>query len=324
MAGREYDASPALADVPIHLEDVEMLLAAQGKPIGKDPAKVNHLLQRVAAALRLHRREITQLKRDVEQLTIAQSQRRNPMGAAVEALRNLSPEERDQIMDAHWKERFAAVEEAQKATERAQVAARSEANRNRFTLAQVIADERLPEDLRAKLTQALGVAGAEASKPKVPASAPKRAFGQEAWAQPEQAAPAPAPVPAAAQPRHPEPSALGYPQQPAWPADAPAAQATHWAQQAHRAGAPAAGSPLPAPHAEQAAAAPQGPAQPLPPGRRRAYEEPTDTERYPGARADLPPVRPETPPAPRERAQDEAEDGPASRSGHDDLGDLFE
>jgi hypothetical protein len=164
-----YDDSPLTARVPLAGDEVERLLRSDGRYFTRDPARVRHLLSRMAATSDAHARVVRQLHADVDRLVAAGKSGTAPLAGALIALGKLSVDEQRQVLDMHA---GALVEQLRAATadaRRVKLAAVSEANRVRLVLAQVLEDADLPPEVRDRVREYLRRLPATGQVPSDPA-----------------------------------------------------------------------------------------------------------------------------------------------------------
>lgn len=195
----DYDDAPGRAREPLTADEVVALLGAGGRPVSRDPARVVHLLTRVEATLKAHARQVAGLHRDIDAIAATTRRKGTPLQVAVDALTELTEEQRAQVLDVVVATRLAELTQRIEDADRARLAARSEGNRVRFVLGQLTADPELPEAARAAVVAALAALPAPART--TPAG------GQPTVADTAPAAPEPFQPPWPA-PRDPEPATL--------------------------------------------------------------------------------------------------------------------
>jgi hypothetical protein len=111
----DYDASPSRIDVPVDVEEVKELLAGDLRDLSKNQHWLAHLLTRVGNTIFELRRQIYQLHRDVQQMSIT----RSSAGAAttlspLDAVKFLTPEQFASVADEMTKSSIAAAEKARR------------------------------------------------------------------------------------------------------------------------------------------------------------------------------------------------------------------
>ncbi len=107
MADLQYNATAATANMPVGLPELDAILAANLRPLAKDPKRVGHLLRRVRETLEGDAHDLSNLRSSVEELKRDRSRK----GAAstlnpLDALRFVSAEEMESVTDRITRERL--------------------------------------------------------------------------------------------------------------------------------------------------------------------------------------------------------------------------
>lgn len=156
MAGFRYDDSPHRLDEFVTVEELDELIADQGKHLAKDHRRTEHFLQRTVLTLQALRTQMQKLHRDVQSAQI----RSSTVGAPTtldprSAARFLPPEELAALADELIKEKFAAMKqaEAELAASRAEMVRRVQMLK--FAIATVEEDQSIPAATRDLVTSIL-------------------------------------------------------------------------------------------------------------------------------------------------------------------------
>lgn len=153
--GNEYDSNPLTAESYLSLPEVEALAAAGPRAL-RDPKALMHFLGRTLLTMRGFHSQIQQLHRDVQQARLVRERAGQATTLSpLDAVRFLTPEQLEPIMDAAIRERLAALEQATAGAERVQRDARRELNRVRFAVTGLLEDAQMTEALRTRLVQLL-------------------------------------------------------------------------------------------------------------------------------------------------------------------------
>ncbi len=153
-----YDIDPSLTGVPIHLSELQQVLAEDVKELLKDQRKFHHLMSRVLATLKSRGETIQQLNRDIAQM----QQQSQQVGRAttlnpVDQIRYLSQEQIAQIFGKMEQERLAAMEREAKKSQEVTKAAVAALNKTRYALLTLVEDQTMPTVVRERVQQALAL-----------------------------------------------------------------------------------------------------------------------------------------------------------------------
>lgn len=151
---KAYDDSDKAAERELTKEEIEFVKENK-RHFLKDPTKIMHFVGRALVTVRVFERRVSDSRESLEALRAQQSNSNHPVENALQMLRNLSEEEKEQIFNYHVKERVATAEKALKDANRAQIGAKSEANRVRFSLGKLVNDPSLPDNVRKTLEDVL-------------------------------------------------------------------------------------------------------------------------------------------------------------------------
>lgn len=153
-----YDIDPSLTDVPIHVSELQQVLASDVKELLRDQRKFQHLMGRVLATLRSRGETIQQLNRDIAQM----QQQAQQVGRAttlnpIDQVRYLSQEQIAQIFGKMEQERLAAMDNEARKSREVTKAAVAAVNKTRYALLTLIEDQAMPTVVRERVQQALAL-----------------------------------------------------------------------------------------------------------------------------------------------------------------------
>jgi len=102
-----YEASDATAGLPVSLEELRLLVATSGKPLARDPRKLNHLLVRVLNTLDAHNEDLASLRRTVDTLRSEHTRNGTPSTLnPMDAIRFASPEQIEEVVGRLHRDRL--------------------------------------------------------------------------------------------------------------------------------------------------------------------------------------------------------------------------
>jgi hypothetical protein len=152
VSGYRYDDSPHRLDEFVTIDEVDALLADQGRYLARDYRRTEHFLQRVRTTLFGVRAQIQKLHRDVQASqarasVVGQPTTLDPRSAA----RFLPPEELASLGDELLREKFASMKrlEGDIRTERTELMRRVQLLK--FSLATIAEDQELPDEVRQRV-----------------------------------------------------------------------------------------------------------------------------------------------------------------------------
>lgn len=166
----EYDDSPVAADSLLSVEEIDALVAAGGRPLGRDARKILHFLTRVGLTMRAYRQQIQALHRDVTAGHLARERAGQPTTLnPLDAVRYLHPDQLTQVFDGHMREKLVAIERTLGEAGRARTAANTDINRIKFAVMSLLEDPTLPAAVRERFSQLLARLPEVVAPPVMPA-----------------------------------------------------------------------------------------------------------------------------------------------------------
>lgn len=150
-----YDDSDSAASRPFRIDEVESLILDGGRIFARDRELVVHLLERVAATIKDHRRQITELHDDVDRIRAQRAETEHPVSRAAAALAALTPEEQRKLLDSNYLAALDNLEEERVRAERLQILAGNDINRVKMMLGTLATDTTLEASAREKVQDLL-------------------------------------------------------------------------------------------------------------------------------------------------------------------------
>ena len=155
MASFKYDDSPQRLDAFVSVDEIDGLLADEGKQLAKDNRRTTHFLHRTRSTLLAVRAQIQALHKDVQLAQI----RATSMGTPTtldprSAAKYLPPEELAQLGDALMKEKFEVMQKLESDLKAERATTLRQSASLKFAVATVLEDLMLPEAVRNKIAAA--------------------------------------------------------------------------------------------------------------------------------------------------------------------------
>jgi hypothetical protein len=155
MAAFRYDDSPQRLDTFVSVDEVDGLLADEGKQLAKDNRRTTHFLQRTRSTLLAVRAQIQALHKDVQLAQIRATSLGTPTTLDPRsAAKYLPPEELAQLGDALLKEKFEAMQKIEADLKADRAATLRQSASLKFAVATILEDLMLPESVRHKVAAA--------------------------------------------------------------------------------------------------------------------------------------------------------------------------
>jgi hypothetical protein len=143
----DYDDRPEAQNVPLRTDEVEALILNGGQ-ILRDPRRIVHFLQRVAATLREQGARVARLQADVETIRGERAVNQHPLARATQAIAELTEEQKHQLLDAGYLLEVEKLRKAQDDAELVKLGAENESNRIRLALAGLLEDPSIPSEVK--------------------------------------------------------------------------------------------------------------------------------------------------------------------------------
>lgn len=156
MSNKQYPLDPSTKNTPLKLEEVDTFILF-GEKYFKDPRSIEHLLNRIQATIKENRRRIIELQSDYDKLKNANKVQGHPMQKALDSLKQLTPEEKKQLLDRNYLDELEKLKSKEEIAERTRVAAVSETNRMRLSFSKMLKDPEVPQDVRDKIQAILDI-----------------------------------------------------------------------------------------------------------------------------------------------------------------------
>lgn len=152
-----YQADPSLADRPLALEEVQEVLAADGRGFVKDSEKVLHLVRRTAATIEAFQETVRTLHREVEQTQIRM---RASAGTPTslhpkDSFKFLTADQKAEAVEGHMRSRLKAVEQTYVQAQQVRQQANQDLSAAQYVLATLQEDPAIDPDTREKVAQLL-------------------------------------------------------------------------------------------------------------------------------------------------------------------------
>jgi hypothetical protein len=154
----DYDDRPEAQHVPLRMDEVEALILNGGQVL-REPRRVLHFLNRVVTTLRDQGARVSQLQQDVETIRRERSQSAHPMARAVQAIAELTEEQKQQLLDHGYLLELEKLKKAQEDAELVRLGAENEINRVRMALAGLLEDPSIPSEAKQYVRMTLGRIG---------------------------------------------------------------------------------------------------------------------------------------------------------------------
>jgi hypothetical protein len=144
----DYDDRPEAQYVPLRADEVDALVMNGGQVLTRQPGRLVHFLNRVAATLREQGARVARLQADVDAIRTERAASSHPMARAVQAIAELDDAGRKALLDEGYLRELARLEEAREAAELVRLGAENEANRIRHALAELLEDPSVPSETK--------------------------------------------------------------------------------------------------------------------------------------------------------------------------------
>jgi hypothetical protein len=146
-----YDSSETAASRPLRIDEVEALILDGGRLFLKDRDLVHHLLERVAATIRDHRRQVMELHDDVDRIRAQRAETDHPLTRAAAALAALPPQDQKKLLDSNYIAALEALEAERERAQRMQLLAGNDINRVKSMLAALALEPGVGPETREKI-----------------------------------------------------------------------------------------------------------------------------------------------------------------------------